>query len=409
MNDLTALSDISHGLKDDSEMLKSITVGLDAISSFYKKNYFASYIKAGGSKMKFISGKKGAGKSHLLALLSTEAKDSGLATVTLSASEVKLNDFTYLYLTVLGKIDLDNIVDKMVVHLISELGFDPNLLKEGRNFLQYLDSIGEGDPIMRQELRGKLRSVFTKNPFIDSNFGTVFSLFCGERLGLFSLEPESKILLDKWLRAEKEIKLTSLRSLGLAPYRINKLNARSMLRSLAEILRYAGFTGLFISVDDLETLLCKSTLQELHYTKLQRDDAYESLRQLIDDIDNYRYIMFAFAFDRSLLDDEKAGMKTYQALWLRMQNEILSKRLNLFADLIDLDSANQQLYTPQSVVQMSEKLVSYASSNGIELKPLATETALALMEKARFGTIALPLLVSLEVLKSSEDKEEENV
>ncbi|MBQ9189643.1 MAG: hypothetical protein IJ138_09990, partial [Clostridia bacterium] len=53
--------------------------------------------------------------------------------------------------------------------------------------------------------------------------------------------------------------------------------------------------------------LCLAKVQENRY-------------QLIDDIDNMRHVMFLFCFDRELLDDENYGVKSYQALWMRIQN-----------------------------------------------------------------------------------------
>lgn len=47
--------------------------------------------------------------------------------------------------------------------------------------------------------------------------------------------------------------------------------------------------------------------------------------------------MFVYAFDRGLMDDENAGLKSYQALWMRIQNEIVGERFNRFTDMVDLD------------------------------------------------------------------------
>ena len=81
------------------------------------------------------------------------------------------------------------------------------------------------------------------------------------------------------------------------------------------------------------------------YTKLKREDTYESIRQLIDDIDSLKHIMFVFAFDRELLDNDSAGIKSYQALWMRIQNEIISRRFNRFTDIVDMDRLAEQEYT----------------------------------------------------------------
>ena len=53
-----------------------------------------------------------------------------------------------------------------------------------------------------------------------------------------------------------------------------------MLRSLAEVVRMGGFSGLFIAVDNMEILVSRSSLELVHYTKMKREDTYESIRQL---------------------------------------------------------------------------------------------------------------------------------
>jgi hypothetical protein len=126
-------------------------------------------------------------------------------------------------------------------------------------------------------------------------------LITGGLLGYPALEPASLDLLIGWLQSEKGIRIPQLRKLGLSPARITKYNARHMLRSLVQVLRIAGYTGLAIGVDDLEILTSVSSLEEIRYTKMRREDAYESIRELIDEIDTLSQIMFVFAFDKDLL------------------------------------------------------------------------------------------------------------
>ena len=141
----------------------------------------------------------------------------------------------------------------------------------------------------------------------------------------------------------------------------------------------------------------------MRYTKLCRNDAYESIRQLIDDIDNMQYIMFFFGFDRELLDDENVGMKTYQALWLRIQNEIVSTRFNKFADILDLDRYAQEYYTEEVLAEMSRKMADALEKRGIPARALGREETAELTERARFGGIGLPYLVSHAVVCRGED------
>ena len=162
----------------------------------------------------------------------------------------------------------------------------------------------------------------------------------------------------------------------------------------------AGYSGLFVAVDDLEILIGKSGLTPMHYTKLKREDTYESIRQLIDDIDSLKNIMFVFAFNRELLDNDSAGIKSYQALWMRIQNEIISRRFNRFTDIVDMDRLAEQEYTAETVMEMSEKLVKAA--NSCRAVPVDRDTAEAILLQAKVGAVGIPGLVSRATLGGRE-------
>ena len=147
----------------------------------------------------------------------------------------------------------------------------------------------------------------------------------------------------------------------------------------------------------------RSAGSAMRYTKLRRNDAYESIRQLIDDIDNMQHIMFLFGADRSLMDDENVGMKTYQALWLRIQKEIVSARFNRFADILDLDRYAQEFYSGEVLEEMSRKMAEALEARGIRARALGQEEISELIERARFGGIGLPYLVGHAVTFGMEE------
>ena len=282
-----------------------------------------------------------------------------------------------------------------------ELGYDPAQIGPGKSFMDHLSEKGEADPISRGEIRSALRSYFTKNPLLDNNFACCCSILTGGILGHPVLEPASRELVLSFLYGDKSVKLGQLRTLGLSPSRVTKINARHLLRSLAEVVHRAGYRGLIVCIDDLEMVMNRAAGSAMRYTKLRRNDAFESIRQLIDDIDNMRYIMFLFGFERSLMDNENTGFKTYQALWMRIQNEVVSTRFNRFADIIDLDRYAEEFYTEDVLIEMSGKIAQVLSDYGRPAKILDKEKAGGLLERSKFGGIGLPYLVVREVL--SED------
>ena len=166
-----------------------------------------------------------------------------------------------------------------------------------------------------------------------------------------------------------------------------------MLRSLAEVIRMGGYSGLFVAIDDLEILTSRSSLEPVHYTKMKREDTYESIRQLIDDIDSMKNIMFVYAFDRELIDNENAGLKSYQALWMRIQNEIVGEHFNRFSDMVDLDRLAAQEYTPEVIIAISQSLASLPES--VRIAPLNLEKAEAVLRRAHTGAVGIPRLIQL--------------
>ena len=384
---------------DAPELLIELSVGIDFLTDFLDEQYLADYIPAGGSKIKFLTGRSGSGKTHVAKLLSTKAARQSYLTVFFSARDIWLHDFREIYLEILRQCDIEHVLEGCANEIIRQMGYDPSLIEPGLTFMDYLAEIGEGDPLSRNTIRQILREFFYKNPRLDNNFALACSLLTGGILGHPVLEENTKQLLLAYLSGDKSIKLSQLRPLGLSPSRITRYNARNMLRSLSETAHMGGFKGILVVIDDMESLLNRSKSDVIHYTKLRREDAYESIRQLIDDIDNMRYLMFIMSFDRELMDSEATGIKAYQALWMRIQSEVVGAKFNRFADILDLDRLSDQIYTPEVLCQMADRLVQVLTALGHQAFPLDLTKAAGLIEKADYGGLGLPFLVNRAVLE----------
>lgn len=366
-------------------------VGIDFLTDFLTEKYIREYIAQGGSKIKFVTGCAGSGKTCLLRFMCQEAKENNYRPVFFSAKKIWLHDFKDIYLEILRQCDLMECLKHCAGELMRRMGYDPSEIPEGQTFIDHLAQENMSDALNRREIRAQLKEMFLDDPLLDNNFALACSMLTGSILGHPVLEDQSREMLLGWLSGDRTIKLTKLRSIGLSPARITKYNARHMLRSLAEVVHIGGYSGLFIAIDDLEILISKSSLEEIHYTKMKREDTYESFRELIDDIDSLHNIMFLCGFDRALLDDENAGIKSYQALWMRIQNEVSGERFNRFSDLIDLDILAVQEYTPDILVAMSRFFAETVQTRHI--KPIDTAQAKELLSRARHGGIGIPELI----------------
>ncbi len=365
--------------------------GIRFLTDFWQEKYIEEYIRCGGSKIKFVTGRPGSGKSFFLNQVSAIARQCGYRTADFSAREIWLNDFKDIYFEILRQCDLMECLQGCSYKVIAGMGYDYREIPKELTFVDFLSRENAFDALTRREIRTQLKEIFLDNPLLDNNFALACSMLTGSLLGYPMLEEQNKALLLGWLGGDRSAKLVQLRALGLSPSRITRYNARHMLRSLAEVVHIGGYAGVFVTVDDLDILTSRSSLEPLHYTKMKREDTYESIRQLIDDIDSLRHLMFVFAFDRALMDDENCGLKSYQALWMRIQTEIHGERFNRFADIVDLDAMAAQEYTPKVLAEISESFSRALSSRSVQT--LSLEQAEALMKQAGLGNIGIPQLI----------------
>ena len=370
---------------------EQLTDGIGFLADFGREKYLQEYIRNGGSKIKFVTGRTGSGKTHFLRLMMAVAREEHYKTVWFSAKDIWMHDFKEIYVEIFHQCDLLSCLEAASGSLIREMGYDPQEIPAGMKFIDYLSQNGEGDAVTKREIRAQLRRFFLENPMMDNNFALACSMLTGSILGYPILEEQNQELLLSWLEGDRSIKLSQLRALDFYPSRITKYNARHMLRSLAEVVRMGGFSGLFIAIDNMEILTSRSSLEAVHYTKMKREDTYESIRQLIDDIDSMKNIMFVYAFDRELIDNENAGLKSYQALWMRIQNEIVGERFNRFTDMVDLDRLAAQEYSPEVIVAISKSLADLRLNRTAE--PLTEEQAQEIVSQARTGAVGIPRLI----------------
>lgn len=377
--------------------------GIRFLLDFWQKEYLEEFIREGGSKIKFLTGKEGCGKTYALNMLAKDGEKAGYQVISFSAKDVFLNDFSLIYAEIIRKTDILGCLKDCAKQIAMSISVNAKDIPDNRTAVDYLTSTGEMSVILRGEMRNFLNDFFLKNTQMDNSFAQVCALITASLLGLFPLDDESISLLTGWIYAKKEIKLSSLKPLGVSPARITKYNARHMLRSLCELIRLSGRSGILVLVDDLDIMMKKEGSENVRYTKMKRDDSYESIRQLIDDIDTMHNIMFVFAFDRAMIDNEKYGLKSYQALWMRIQNEIESGRFNCFTDIADLDRLARQEYSVDYLMEMSLEFAAEAEEKGMAAEVLSAEQIEEIQRQARFGTEGLPKLIKEHTLAPKGD------
>lgn len=387
----------------NAELLRGTTIALDSLTGFLTKQYLETYIPAGGSKIKLITGLQGSGKTCLAENLLLEAETRRFLTVTISAKELWLHDFRAVYLEILHQCGLERILRECAEWIIREMGYDPESIPAGKTLMDMLSEKGEGDAFSKGEIREALRRSFTRNPLLDNTFAVCCSLLTGDILGYPVLENTYREMILAWMHGDPSVKASQMKAIGMSPVKVSRFNARNLLRSLCEIIHLSGHPGLLVVIDDLEQLISQSADGSIRYTKGRRDDAYESIRQLIDDIDSMRYVLFLLCPDREMLENDSIGFKSYQALWMRLQNEVISIRFNRFADIVDMDRYGDEYYGEDQMMEMSRKLSELLTQNGIDANPMDRDAAAQMKARAVYGKLGIPYLVNRTTVEGEKE------
>ncbi len=338
----------------DLQTLKAVTVGERAgIWNFWRDHYLDDYIACGGSKVKFLTGKPGSGKTHALLLMLEEARRLGYVTFFTTARRMRLNKFDSIYQAVLDAVDVESLVADYCDKVVGSLGYQPGQLGPGQDFFSWAQAQGRAADSLRREIQEKLDELYQDRK-INNNFAMAFTQLCAHHLGLRRLADEQKEILREWLKG-RALPARFLKPLKIFT-RIDKYNARHMMASFLHLLRLCGRRGLCAIVDDLSALLERGPEGRALYGRAARNEVYESLRQLMDDFAGFEGAFFVFAGRTELIHDEKGGFKSYEALWMRIQNEVSGSRPNKFADLFSQDLLVKEFFTAETCLELQQRL-----------------------------------------------------
>jgi hypothetical protein len=174
--------------------------------------------------------------------------------------------------------------------------------------------------LLRREIQQWLARHIMRDKELAQDFRAAMTNLCLRRLELGDERATAPVI--EWLRGE-------LRTIG--PVRqvpinakITRHNGRSMLRSLCQWLRMCGIPGVAVSLDLTQLGRAGAAAEHaLRYSPAAVMDAYEVLRQLIDDTESFKGLFVAVLVDPSFRDeDSNRGVTAYRALKERIWPDV---------------------------------------------------------------------------------------
>ncbi len=413
---------------------------------FLQRQYLSTdrgFVFEGGAKIKLIIGPTGAGKTRFLADLATMARQEGFLTTHVDARTVQLGGFDQLYSALAARLDFAALARRVVGRVLAELGYGDPGLKPGETLSAWASVSGHDVGRLRVKLSEELHRRLPENPNMDYGYASGLLRWCdaiawnAEEDAVGDADPAAAGgLLEYWLRGGR-VAVRDCNRLRLRRSS-DRFTARLWLRSLLHFIRMAGISGLFGAIDGLDVLVepqvrhtggassadpgdaRPATVQawtafaggpgggSVRYTKQRRDDLYECLRALIDDMGLMPGFFLALAGPPALVDpsNERTGFRSYPALAERVENDVETVELNRFADEIQLE----RLWAadPEAGRALADRLVSAIAPHadfGVRQRALAAARDQWAVRDVRVSAVRRSVLAVLNAMGADADSD----
>lgn len=231
-------------------------------------------VQAGGAKFKAIRGEYGTGKTFFSRWLADRARQMGFATseVQISETETPLHRLETVYRRLMERLGTPEIPTGAFRNVLDGWFFtlEDDVLAEGKISPEDREQLLEGSNALMEK---RLTAVTQSAPM----FAVALR---GYHTALANGDSALADGIAAWLAGQPNVSASCKRQVGVKGD-IDHFGAMSFLQGLLTVLRDSGRAGLYLVLDEVETI------QRVRGDV--RDKSLNALRQLIDDIDSGRF------------------------------------------------------------------------------------------------------------------------
>ncbi len=301
-----------------------------------EREYIGGFVTAGGAAVKFTVGDEfelASLRRHLGEL--SERHD--LAYVHIDAAATRLHMIQDFFFAVARTLDWDAMAQRFVEALFDRQGYEWPRPGEAVPIGEVAERNGVDLILLRRDFNRWMAAEIMRDPEMSQDFRVAMTRLCQRRLEPEDTQPGVTAPVLEWLRGELrrigELKGTFINA------KITRHNGRVMLRSLCRWLRRCGRRGLCVALDVGQLAKTGRAIGNgRRYTPAAVMDAFEVLRQLIDDAEHFAGLLLVVLADDALLGDHpKRSVGAYPALKMRIWDDVRPEgRDNPLAPLVRL-------------------------------------------------------------------------
>jgi len=303
-------------------------------------DYLHDFVKHGGAAVKFVVPIEEIEESQVIDTLRQCSEREDYLFVKVNAISTKIHMIDKIFHEVARQIDWDELAHAFVKKIFLKNKYKLPMRREDFN-LENIAAINKREgKFLRRELRSWLEDEIFHDFEMSQEFRIAMIRLCIDQVEPKSLSHFLSNAIKEWLRGE--LRMISTLKDAIIFQKIARHNARHMLFSLSHWLRINGKSGLVIMLDIRRYLIPIRSINPndgFFYSIPALLDAYEVLRQFIDGTDEMEGMLFIVLASRAFLNDDIRGLNRYEALKLRIWDEVRDKRKqNPLASLVRLST-----------------------------------------------------------------------
>jgi hypothetical protein len=286
------------------------------------EEYLRGFISEGGAAVKFAVLAEQDDAPRLAAELRQLAARHRLAHAAIDSAASKLHMIQDVFFAIARQIDWPATAQRFLEALCTDNGYAWPRPGAAVPIAELADANDVDEKLLRREVNQWLTQRIMRDTNMAQEFRIAITRLCQDRLAPAGAGDRVAPPVLDWLRGELGA-IGALRSASI--YRkITRHNARSMLRSLGHWLRLCGDRGLLLTLDIRRLALALPPGADgVRYSPAAVMDAYEVLRQLIDEADHLEGLLVVVLADADFVEgDPRRSVDSYPALKMRVWDDV---------------------------------------------------------------------------------------
>jgi hypothetical protein len=308
--------------------------------------YLSDFIKSGGSAFKLLLARDICSVPTVLDKVRSLAEEKNYLYVQVSAAETRIDKIDQLFFAIARQIDWESLVTKDAVNFLRSRDYEiPEGVSPGDTAAIAQANDYDLEDLLK-EIRRSTKQEIVQDRWMCKEFRTAVAQLRSAQFFPRSVTPSDTETLSGWMKGEK-VSAAALKDLRIYS-KIGRHNAREMLIALAHWLANSLGMGLVIGLDLSALLLTRpliidESVPSLHYSRSALLDAYEVIRQFIDETDDITHCLICAVAPPEIETDEKRSIFKYYALQSRLLSEVHDlDRQDLLASMVRLSDTSDE-------------------------------------------------------------------